>query len=227
MRKLYDKNDELRNEFKDTFSGIHASEDLKARTLAQILENTQPQSETVKSSPLSAKGKWRIALPVTALVCAALVLGVLSGTPKPSYLTQLENGVFCEEVKLKDGELHFVTNRIAISITPNAGGIAIGQKPDEISATLEDVAEILEEKENAVGAQFIYKKVPVIELPNIGEKNWSYIGEQKIYISVLDTVDTRYQAVFEKDGQVYEVIGVGVWQKEFIDYLYQIVKKLK
>ena len=225
MHKLYDGDDELRTEFKDTFSGIHASEDLKARTLTQMLESTKSQSGEIKGSLLSTRGKWRIAVPAAALLCAVLVFVVFKGTPGPSYITQLENGVFCEEVKLEDGELHFTGGRVEISITPNAGGITTLQKQDDELPAPEKEAQILDKKEYADGGQMIYKKITAIKLPDIGEKNWSYIGEQKIYITVLDTVEARYQAVFEKGGQAYEVTGTGVWQKEFIDYLYRVVRQ--
>lgn len=225
MHNLYDEDDELRKEFKDTFSGIHASEDLKARTLTTMLDEEEIRSQETKRRPSTVKKIWTISIPATALLCTALVMIVLKGTPEPPYITQLENGVFCEEVKLEDGELHFMADRVVISITPNAGGVTTLQKQDEELSASEDAEQILEKKEDAVGGQLIYKKIAVIKLPDIREKDWSYIGEQKIYITVLDTVDTRYQAVFEKDGQAYEVTGIGVWQKEFIDYLYQIVKK--
>lgn len=226
MHKLYDESEELRKEFRDTFSGIHASEDLKARTLTAMLDEEKIRSKETKGRPSSVKKMWTISVPAAVLLCAALVLMVLKGTPGTPYLTQLENGVFCEEVKLEDGELHFVTGRVSISITPNAGGVTTLQKQDGELPAPEAGEQILEKKENAAGGQLIYKKIAAIKPLNIGEKNWSYIGEQKIYITVLDTVDTRYQAIFEKDGQAYEVTGIGVWQKEFIDYLYQIVKKL-
>lgn len=225
MHKLYDEDDELRKEFKDTFSGIHASEDLKARTLTAMLDEEEIQSKETKGRPSPVKKICTVSIPAAALLCAVLVLMVLKGTPETPYITQLENGVFCEEVKLEDGELHFTKGRVAISITPNAGSVTTLQKQDgELSAS-EDAEEIMEEKKMDGGGQLIYKKTAAIKLPDIGEKNWSYIGDQKIYITVLDTVDTRYQAVFEKDGQAYEVTGICVWQKEFIDYLYQIVKK--
>lgn len=223
MHKLYD-DDELRREFNDTFSGIHASENLKARTLTQMMENTKTQRKEGKNHPLSARGKWRIAVPVAALLSVVLVLAVRKGTPETPYVTQLTDDVFCEEVKLEDGELHFVAGRVAISITPNAGGVTVGQEKDGELSEAEE-SQILEEKGMANGGQLIYKKIKSVRLPDIGEKNWSNIGEQKIYITVLDTRDTRYQAVFEKDGQAYEVTGIGVRQKEFIDYLYGIVKK--
>lgn len=225
MHKLYVESEELRKEFKDTFSGIHASDDLKARTLTAMLDEEEIRSKETKGRPLYVKKIWTISVPAAALLCAALVLMVLKGTPETPYLTQLENGVFCEEVKLEDGELHFAAGRVDISITPNAGGVTIGQNRDGELPAPEAGEQILKKKENAAGGQLIYKRIAAIKLPDIGEKNWSYIGEQKIYITVLDTVDTRYQAVFEKDGQAYEVTGIGVWQKEFIDYLYQIVKK--
>ncbi|MDE7249052.1 MAG: hypothetical protein K2N82_04035 [Lachnospiraceae bacterium] len=225
MHKLYDEDDELRKEFKDTFFGIHASDDLKARTLTAMLDEEEIRSKETKGSPSSVKKIWTISIPATALLCAALVMIVLKGTPEPPYITQLENGVFCEEVKLEDGELHFVADRVAIAITPNAGGVTIGQMQDGELLVPEDGDQVLEQKENDGGGLLIYKKTAAIKFPDIGEKNWSYIGEQRIYITMLGTVDTRYQAVFEKDGQAYEVTGIGVWQKEFIDYLYQIVKK--
>lgn len=225
MHKLYDESEELRKEFKDTFSGIHASEDLKARTLTAMLDEEEIRSKETKRRPSYVKKIWTISVPAAALLCAALVLMVLKGTPEPPYITQLENGVFCEEVKLEDGELHFAAGQVAISITPNAGVVNIGQNQTGELPASEDGEQILDKKEDAAGGQLIHKKIAAIKLPDIGEKNWSYIGEQKIYITVLDTVDTRYQAVFEKDGQAYEVTGIGVWQKEFIDYLYQIVKK--
>lgn len=224
MHKLYDDDDELRREFNDMFSDIHASEELRVHTLAQMMENTKTQSKEGKNNLPVARRKWFLAVPAAALLCVALVFVVFKATTETPYLTQLENGVFCEEVELKDGELHFVEGRVAISITPNAGGVTIGQKQEGEVSEAED-SQLLEEKKMANGGQLTYKKIKSVKLPDIGEKNWSYIGKQKIYITVLDTQDTRYQALYEKDGQAYEVTGIGVWQKEFIDYLYQIVRK--
>lgn len=225
MRKWYDEDEELRTEFKDTFSGIYASEDLKARTLTVMLENPANQSNETKERSSFVKKKWCIIVPAVALFCAVFVLTMFKGTSGTPYITQLEDGVFCEEIKLEDGELHFVAGRVAVSITPNAGGVTIGQDPDIELPASENEARLLDKKENADGGQLIYKKIESIKLPNVTDASWSHIGEQKIYITVLDTLDTRYQAIFEKDGQAYEVTGIGVLQKEFIDYLYHIVKK--
>lgn len=233
MRKLYDEDDELRREFKNVFSGVHASEDLKARTLARMLDEEDGEEEESGSSTAPAFGRravvFRMAMPLgllctAVLVCAVLALFVFHGTPKPSYLTVMEDDVFYEEVMLKDGELYFAADRVAISIMPSAGGITIGQKTDEASAAVEEVNETIEERVLDDGGTLLFQKISAAELPDIGDKNWSYIGERQIYITRLDTIDPLYQAVFEKDGQAYKVTGMGVTQKAFIDYLYQIVK---
>ena len=44
MRKSYDEDDNLRKEFMDTFSDIHASEELKAHTLSQMRDGAEPKS---------------------------------------------------------------------------------------------------------------------------------------------------------------------------------------
>ncbi|MCM1125999.1 MAG: hypothetical protein NC429_05950 [Lachnospiraceae bacterium] len=233
MHKLYDEDDELRREFKDTFSGVHASEDLKARTLARMLDEENVEDKESGSSAAPAFRRRAVVfrpavtaglLCTAALVCVVLALFVFQGTPKPSYLTVMEDDVFYEEVMLKDGELHFVANRMAISIKPNAGGITIGQEADEASAAVEEGNETIEEKVLDEGGTLLFSKISAVELPDIGDKNWSYIGETQIYITKLNTSVPRYQAVFEKGGQAYEVTGTGVSQKAFIDYLYQIVK---
>lgn len=217
MRKWYDEDDELRNEFKDTFSGIHASEELKARTLSQMHSGTESAG---RKSFWLRKNAWRFFIPAAALLCVVLVLGIFKGISGVPYITDMEYDVFYEEVKLKDGEIRFVANRVAVSITPNAGGITIGQEDGEKA-----VSEIIEERNIEGGGRLIYQKASAVSLPALEEKNWSYIGEQKIYVTVLKTEEIRYQAVFEKNGQGYELIGVDVSQKEFIDYLYRIIKK--
>ena len=68
-----------------------------------------------------------------------------------------------------------------------------------------------------------FDKIDQISLPEIAKDNWSYIGEQKIYVTVLKTEKMRFQAVYEKNGIAYEVIGTGTTQKEFIDFLYEKV----
>lgn len=62
-------------------------------------------------------------------------------------------------------------------------------------------------------------------MPEIPEEDWSHIGEQQIYVTALKTETVRYQATFEKGGTLCEITGVGVTQKEFIDYLYKKIKE--
>lgn len=220
MRKSYDEDDKLRKEFEDTFSGIHASEELKAHTLSQMRDGAEPKSAKTGDGYLSRRKMLRYSIPAAALLCAVIVLSFFKGTQGASYITDMEYGTFYDEVKLKDGEIRFVTNRVNISVTPNAGGITIGQEREEVTDS-----EIIEEKSTEGGGRLIYQKASEAVLTDPEEKNWSYIGEQKIYVTVSKTSETRYQAVFEKDGQVYELIGTAVTQKEFIDHLYRIIKK--
>ena len=70
-----------------------------------------------------------------------------------------------------------------------------------------------------------FLKEDAASVPEINEDSWSYIEEQKIYVSFLKAEGMRYQAVYEKEEAFYEVIGTNVTQKEFIDYLYQKIKK--
>lgn len=217
MKNLYEKDNELRKEFHDAFLNIRASEELKDHTLTQMLMGKEPRG---KSLPVKKTKLWYCGIPAAALVCVLIFAGSLGETMGASYVTAMEEGVYYDSVELKDGEILFVANRVAISITPNAGGIVIGQEDSEEIT----VWKVIEENETDTGGSLIYQRTGTVALPKISEMSWSHIGEQKIYVTVLKTEEIRYQAVFEKDGQVFEVIGRNVTQKEFIDYLYRKVK---
>lgn len=218
MKNLYENDDELRKEFQDAFSSIQASEELKNRTLTQMQTGEEPGEKSISIQ----KKKFRyVSIPAAALLCALILVSLLRGTMGVSYLTVMEEGVYYDSVELKDGEILFVANQVAVSITPNAGEIMIGQDDGEENAS----SEMIEERETDAGGCLTYQRTGRVSLPEINEKSWSHIGKQKIYVTVLKTEEIRYQAIFEKDGQAYEVLGVNVSQKEFIDYLYLKIKK--
>lgn len=217
MKNLYERDDELRKKFQDAFLNIRASEELKDNTLTQMLMGKEPKR---KSLPIRNPKLWYCGIPAAALVCVLIFAGSLGGTMGASYVTAMEEGVYYDSVELKDGEILFVANRVAISITPSAGGVVIGQEDSEEIT----VWKVIEENETEAGGSLLYQRTSTTALPKISEKNWSHIGEQEIYVTVLKTEEIRYQAVFEKEGQVFEVIGRNVTQKEFIDYLYRKVK---
>ncbi len=221
MGNIEERDSELKNQFKVTFGKVSASSDMKEDILSQM-KNVN-EKEMVKSPVSAPKRKnFLLAFPGAAvLVCAAVLFLWIKPLGVP-YVTQMEDGVYYEKVELKDGVINFVANRVAISISPNAGQVVIGQQED-VSDITEDI--LIEEKKTKSGGIITCKETTSVSLPKIAEKNWSIIGDNKIYVTVLKTDSVRYQAVFEKDNKAYEVIGENVTQKEFIDYLYNKTKK--
>lgn len=214
MKNLYEKDDELRKRFEDAFSDVSAPENLKEQTLAQMQEEAGPGGRT-----LSVLGRklWYFCS-VAALLCILAVTVFWQRGRGASYLTVMEEGVYYDRVELKDGEILFVANRVAISITPSAGSIAAGQEGETAAG------QVIEEKQTKTGGTLSYRKTGSADLPGIDEQSLSHIGSRDIYVTVLKTEEIRYQAVFERNGEAFEVIGENVTQKEFIDYLYDKVK---
>lgn len=216
----------LQEQFQKNYQDIKLPDDLKAAVLSEMkkeakkadnkeIENRK-EEKTVKKKKFKI---WQIGAATMALCAAALALFVLrpSGV---SYVTPMEEGEYYDTVELKDGEIHFVKNRVAISITPNAGHITIGEgTADDMNSDKETV--VLEEIVTKSGGELLLQETDSVSLPEIGEDNWSNIGECMIYVTVLKTEKVRYQAVYELNGKAYQLIGTEVSQKEFIDYLYK------
>ncbi len=207
--------------FETVYRQLKAPEDLKADTLSKMLEENGKRKKDVK-------GRKRVFQygALAAALCAAVICFILIRPMGISFVTPMEEGVYYDEVELKDGVIHFVKNRVAISIKPNAGTVVIGQDNYKDADESENAdSGKAEEKITKSGGSISFQKISALNLPEIAEENWSYIGEQKIYVTVLNTNEIRYQATFEKDGVAYEVIGINVTQKEFIQELYRYIKK--
>lgn len=207
--------------FEDAYSKIKVPTGLKADTLRKMIAENEKYNEA-KGQLKGSKNKKNILYygAAAAALCAAVICIILIRPEGITYVTSIEEGIYYDEVELKNGIIHFVNNRVAISITPNAGSIVIGQEGKE---NPKDDTKPAEEKKMESGGTVIFRERDSVSLPEISEDDWSYIGEQKIYVTVLNAGEVRYQAVFEKSGTVYEMIGEGVTQKEFIDELYQRV----
>lgn len=210
----------IKERVQETFDRITASEELKKETLERM-KKAQEEGEQLSDVKKKRKSSlWRYSALAAALLCTVGIWICFLRPTGASYVTPMEEGVYYDKVELKNGVIHFVNNKVAISITPNAGKVTIGQdeqedKSDEIQAV--DVL-LLDD-----GGMISFDKIDQISLPEIANDNWSYIGEQKIYVTVLKTEKMRFQAVYEKNGIAYEVIGTGTTQKEFIDFLYEKV----
>lgn len=202
----------LKKAFQKGYENIKMPEDLKQATLSEMKINTvqKPKKSTGKLIRFGASA---------AVLCAAALAFVVLRPSGVSYVTPMEEGIYYDTVELKNGEIHFVKNRVAISITPNAGNVVIGAESLENNEERE--LAVLEETVSDGGGQLIFQETDQVSLPEIAEDNWSNIGEQMIYVTVLKTDEIRYQAVFEKKETAYQIIGTNVTQKEFIDYLYE------
>lgn len=211
------KDAELSNEVKSMYDDMHAPDTWKQETLLKMQEEALRVESEKKVQKADSNMKKKKVTPfhliaATAGLCAAAICLFLILPKGASYVTPMEDGAYYDTVELKDGEIHFVSNRVAISISPNAGNAF-----DTKEETEENTAEVLLAQS---GGMITFEKTGNQKLPQIAEDSWSYIGEQKIYVTVLKKDEIRYQAVYEKGGETYEVIGEGVTQKEFIDELY-------
>ncbi len=222
--------DNIKKNFEKTYDNIKAPENLKEEMLHKMFEEearlqndtnitTLEYASDVKKS--HKRSVYRYVAPMAAVFAAVLCIAVF--WPKGAvYVTPMEDAIYYEKVELKNGIIKFNQNRVAISITPNAGNVVIGE---ESVMQDEDVAEhILVQEKTKGGGELIYKETMQLSLPEIREDAWSNIGKQKIYVTVLKTDEYRYQAAFEKEGAAYEVVGNNVSQKEFIDFLYAQIK---
>lgn len=218
------ENQILNQEFWSAYRDIKAPEDLKKDTLIRMLAEEEHLKQENGKEHRRKPAAWHYGVVAAALCSAVLVFAVLR--PEGiSYITPMEEGVFYDEVALKDGIIRFAQGRVVISISPNAGQAPIAQEESSSGLFHGDEAELIELTESESGGELKFLKENAVSVPEINEDSWSYIGEQNIYVSFLKTEGMRYQALYEKDDAVYEVIGTNVTQKEFIDYLYQKIKK--
>lgn len=211
----------LNEAFHDAYKDIKAPEALKEETLKRMLA----EEDTLKKQGKRQKSKrppWYYGMAAAALCVLVLAVGLLRPAGI-SYVTMMEDDVFYEEVELKDGLIRFLPNRVVISVSPNAG--QAGFPEGTVSEGADEREKAPEDQEEAKsGGKLQFFKTDTLKMPPIAEEDWSYIGSQKIYVSVLETDGVRYHAVFEKEDGGYEVIGENVTQKEFIDYLYKKIK---
>lgn len=204
--------------FEDIYDKIKAPEELKTDTLQKMLD------ENEKRKPGKNRAFLFRSAALTAVLCAAVICFVLIHPTGPSYITPVEEGTYYDKVELKDGVIHFVKNRVVISVSPNAGTVTIGQeKQDGAEKNDKEEFPATEKIETESGGVISFQRTGALSFPEIAEDSWSYIGEQKIYVTVLNTENIRYQAAYEKDGFAYEMTGTNVTQKEFIDELYRKV----
>ncbi len=214
-------NDLDKKAFEEAYNSIKAPADLKADTLEKMVKEDKRQAQSSDIKRYRIHKKPVVGYVSLAMAICGIFFAVFFLRPEEAvYLTAMEDGVFYDEVELKDGVIHFVRNRVAISVTPSAGGVVIGQETEKADEEKSKTEEVRTES----GGVISFRETAALSLPEIAEEKWSYIGEQKIYVTVLNMEPVRYQAAFEKEGSACEMTGEGVTQKEFIDELYRRVK---
>lgn len=215
------------NILKEAYSQIKAPEDWKKEILLKMQEEDKVIRENGKevkpdSQKLIKGKKIQVFVSAGIMICVAAILLFFLLPKQAVYVTPMKPGEYYESVELKDGIINFKTERMVISVSPNAG--QIGEDAPENKQD-DNAAHLLDSKDLTSGGTLILRQNDNPLMKTIADDEWSYIGKQKVYVSVLKTKEQRYQAIYEKDGRPYEIIGTGVTQKEFIDYLYKQIKK--
>jgi len=130
MSDRMNKNSDLGIDMKKSYDALHAPDFLKKETLLKMQEAEEQNvrvSEALEDANVGDKSfyyKNKKTLRIVAglsTVCAAaacFLFVFLSGTP---YVTKMDDGMHYDTVELKNGEINFVSKRMAISISPNAG----------------------------------------------------------------------------------------------------------
>lgn len=220
---MYDAGNALKKNFNAVYCDIKAPEDLKRDTLRKMLEEEERLKH--ESAKLSKRKKHFLYCSTMAAALCIAVLGFAMLRPTGiSYVTSMEEGVYYDEVELKNGVIRFIPERVSISMIPNAGQVGIEGKETIKNDLLQEKEEVMEQVDTETGGELMLLKADTVSLPENTEDGWSYIGDQKIYVSVLRSAEEKYHAIYDKDGSIYEVVGTNVSQKEFIEYLYLQIK---
>ncbi len=213
----------MKKAFEEAYGNVKAPDSLKAETLILMEAENEKQIPQGQKASKRRRSVWGCGL-AGAVLCAALICLLFLPGRDAVYITPMEDGVHWDMVELEDGVLRFLSERMIISVTPNAGnGTGDREGTDPVN---DGEADCPVEKITAQsgGTLTLYRQ-DAQALLNIPEEDWSHINGQQVYVTVLKTETIRYQATFEKDGMTWEITGVGVTQKEFIDYLYKKINE--
>lgn len=212
----------MNDRFSNVYDKITAPEDLKKETLAMMEKENEKYSQAggVRTKSFGGKGLVFAVSFAAAVVCVAALCLALQRPSGAVYITDMTGNVYHDDVELEDGVIHFVANRVSISVSPNAGS-ASADHEQEIADNTE---ELIEEITVDSGGTITFRHTSPLSSAETAGDSWSCIGEQSIYVTVSKKEEVKYQAYFETEGQAYEVIGINVTQKEFIDYLYKTIK---
>lgn len=213
---------DAKKEIQAVFDQIKAPEDLKADTLRKMQKESKDTGRKQKMQGKKRRPVLAGAAGIAAVCAASLLIFLVNDQQGSVIITPLKEGAFCQDVELKDGALHFVRQNMEISLGVDAG-LGYGGIQEEASEEEAPPADGGETKDLQNG-RIDRTKLSEFNWQQISPEDWSYIGEQKIYITVAARED-EFEAVYEQEGTIWKIEGRGVTQEEFIKYLYQTVKK--
>lgn len=213
---------DAKKEIRAVFDQIKAPEDLKADTLRKMQEESKDTERKQKTQSKKRRSVLAGAVCMAAVCAASLLIFLVKNQQGSVIITPLKEDAFCQDVEVKDGALHFVRQNMEISLGVDAG-LSYGglqEKESEEEAPPADGEETKAQQSGRIDRT----KLSEFNWQQISPEDWSYIGEQKIYITVT-AGEEEFEAVYEQEGTIWKIAGRGVTQEEFIKYLYQAVKK--
>lgn len=218
------------------YKGIHVPSHLKASTLCKMQEEKERQK----------RKRWKYGVALFGSACAILI--ILFSLPKSEIRTDLLAGTVIEDVKLNDGELHFLQSElhgyfantpslqmesISRSKAYNASGYDIKPlKLDGFTLKKKQYYAYYQKQElQYIEWVFFYemgRKQITLQFQNRMDEvtTNSLIGDTKAALYYSDKTETVYDAYVQKDKGIWHIQASDMEQEEFIEQFMKILKKI-
>lgn len=205
----------MKKEFRDIYDQLKAPQEWKTHTLQKMHEARQKNDTRSFAAVEGLKWRYAALFPVAAILCIIL----FSPFEKNSiYKTPLTDDEYYSIVELQDGIVQFVEKGTLIVPLPNAGNAG-----SEETKQNEPEREVYSFKGDA---RITVEETAGGNMEKIPEKFLSNIAGQELFVSVGEQDGVRiYESKYVKDNSLYFVQGIGVSQKQFIDFLVDFISR--
>lgn len=212
----------MKEEFRQEYEKIHASGELKERTkqlMRESLLSETAQEGILPKNKKKSKGKRAAVIGTMALMAAALGIVLYSFSGRDGfYVTPISEDAYYAQIEVADGMIYFAERGQSLEITPNASKTELGQdETTEKDETEQNGGAVTEVGDNG----FIRVKESAGSLPEAKEGEYSYVAGEKLLVTAAMGEKPVYTAYLARDGILYTVVGDGVSQKQFLDYIYK------
>ena len=217
----------MKEEFLKLYDNIKTPEewktDIKEKMHRAELEETGEQAAPI-SRPTIRKKPAGIFFSTAAVICAAaaaVFIFALRTDNAPIYITDFDDSIFCSNIELTDGEVHFNRRGEEISIINGLGVGGPARDNDDNHYTSSTIESYKLESGGAVTVNRSFSS----NVPFLDNDEWSEICGKKVLITVSGSENNfTYKAFYQDNSDMITVEGRDVSQKEFIDFLYNIIK---